>query len=143
MEQPKTIFRTSFFLQSGAAILLVVIILLHPGRWSIARWVGLAIAIPAAALLIVARYQLGMAFSVAPKARILVTHGLYARIRNPMYVFSVLLVFGLILSWGFGLALLLWPALLLVQTIRARREARVLQEKFGAEYEAYRAQTWF
>jgi protein-S-isoprenylcysteine O-methyltransferase Ste14 len=30
-----------------------------------------------------------------------------------------------------------------MQIVRARKEARVLEEKFGEEYRAYRARTWF
>lgn len=47
------------------------------------RVVGLAIMVPAFVLLIVARMQLGRAFSVQARASELVTTGLYARIRNP------------------------------------------------------------
>ena len=30
-----------------------------------------------------------------------------------------------------------------LQIVRAKREARVLEEHFGEEYRAYRSQTWF
>jgi protein-S-isoprenylcysteine O-methyltransferase Ste14 len=30
-----------------------------------------------------------------------------------------------------------------VQILRARRESRVLEEKFGEEYREYRRRTWF
>lgn len=60
--------------------------------WTPYRMVGLAIAGPALVLLIVARLQLGAAFSVSARASNLVTTGLYSRIRNPIYVFGALLI---------------------------------------------------
>jgi len=38
-------------------------------------------------LMALARIQLGKAFSVAPKATTLVTHGLYSKIPHPLFVF--------------------------------------------------------
>jgi protein-S-isoprenylcysteine O-methyltransferase Ste14 len=61
------------------------------------RIAGLAIMLVAFPLLTVARVQLGDAFSVTPQARQLVTHGLYSRIRNPVYVFGLLGLFGVVL----------------------------------------------
>ncbi|MBV8451850.1 MAG: isoprenylcysteine carboxylmethyltransferase family protein, partial [Deltaproteobacteria bacterium] len=76
-------------------------------------------------------------------ARKLVTTGIYARICNPIYVASPFLFVG------FSLALMKWWPMLLcvvivpVQIFRARREAAVLRDAFGEEYDRYRAQTWF
>ena len=39
--------------------------------------------------------------------------------------------------------LLFFLAVIPVQIFRARREARVLEEKFGEEYRVYRRGTWF
>ncbi len=39
--------------------------------------------------------------------------------------------------------LLAWLALTPIQILRVRREEKVLAEAFGAEYQAYRAKTWF
>ena len=54
--------------------------------WTPAHIIGMAVSVPALALLIVARIQLGGAFSVRAKASTLVTTGLYSRFRNPIYV---------------------------------------------------------
>jgi len=80
---------------------------------------------------------------VRPEARALVTHGIYSRIRNPIYVFSVLLLSGVVLYVEKPAWLAFLMILIPVQVIRARREARVLEEKFGEEYRAYRRRTWF
>ena len=50
-----------------------------------------------------------------------------------------------------GVALILWrveflalfAVMIPVQIMRAGKEARVLEEKFGEEYREYRRRTWF
>ncbi len=130
-------------LQSSGVVVILALVTFWPGDWNLARWVGLAITVPAAVLLLVARYQLGRSFAITPQARELVTRGVYSRIRNPMYVFSALLVLGLVLSLQ-KLILFVIPVIIApVQVIRARQEARVLEEKFGDTYREYRKKTWF
>jgi len=107
------------------------------------RLVGIAIALPCALLLMVARMQLGSAFSVEAKASKLVRTGLYSRIRNPIYVFGGLTIIGLLLLAGQPILLLLLLVLIPLQVVRIRREEKVLAEKFGAEYEEYKRGTWF
>ncbi len=104
---------------------------------------GAVLAVIAYVLLIAARVQLGKSFSVRPEAKELVTHGLYARIRNPMYLFLDLMLFGLILALGLHWLLAILAALVVVQARRARREARVLEASFGQAYLDYRSRTWF
>lgn len=111
--------------------------------WTTYRITGLAIAIPALLLLVLARIQLGRAFSVQAKATTLVTSGLYSRIRNPIYVFGALLVLGLIIWIGRPLFLLVFAILIPMQIYRSRKESKVLEAKFGAEYVEYKRKTWF
>ncbi len=106
-------------------------------------FVALGLSVLCAALWLVARLQLGAAFSVRPEARQLVETGLYSRLRHPIYVFGTaafLLVLLALQGWP---ALAIWAILIPVQVVRARREERVLAEAFGAEYDAYRDATWF
>lgn len=104
---------------------------------------GLALAIAAFFLWATARAQLGKSFSVSPRAKGLVTRGIYSRIRNPIYTFGMLWIVGLILAVAHPLWLLILLVLIPMQLVRARREAQVLEAKFGEEYRAYRAKTWF
>ena len=103
---------------------------------------GAAITGTSLALLIVARLQLGAAFSIQPRAKMLVTTGLYSRIRNPIYVFGEFILIGLSMLVERWQILLLAAALIPVQVVRARKEARVLAVAFGEEYERYKARTW-
>lgn len=116
---------------------------LAPGAWTPTRIVGLVSTLAGLSLITLARAQLGDAFSIEPRATTLVTHGLYARIRNPVYVFGLVLIAGIILYLGRPQFLWVLIPLAVMQAIRARREARVLEARFGDEYRAYRARTWF
>jgi protein-S-isoprenylcysteine O-methyltransferase Ste14 len=111
--------------------------------WTAMRVVGLTLMTPALILLTIARIQLGNSFSVAPQATQLVTHGIYSRIRNPIYVFGTFVFTGLFLFLERPLLLLLLVPVLILQTTRARAEARVLEQHFGEQYRQYRSTTWF
>jgi protein-S-isoprenylcysteine O-methyltransferase Ste14 len=106
-------------------------------------YVGVALASVSFALVILARVQLGKSFSVTPKARDLVTHGLYSRLRHPMYTFADLTVSGIALAMHRWYALLLLVILLPLQMRNARTERKLLRGKFGERYETYRRATWF
>ncbi|KAA6456856.1 isoprenylcysteine carboxylmethyltransferase family protein [Acidobacteria bacterium AB60] len=111
--------------------------------WPPHRIAGVAIALVSFLLLVVARVQLGRAFSIQAKASMLVTSGLYARIRNPIYVFGSLMIAGLIIWTGKPWLFVLLGLLIVMQVRRARTESRVLEEKFGDAYRAYKKRTWF
>jgi protein-S-isoprenylcysteine O-methyltransferase Ste14 len=113
------------------------------GPWSATKIAGLLLVVAGYGGVTVARVQLGNAFSVSPRATTLVTHGLYARIRHPIYVFSSLGLLGLVLYFGFLPLSLLVAVAVPIQVVRARREERVLEEKFGDAYRRYRENTWF
>jgi protein-S-isoprenylcysteine O-methyltransferase Ste14 len=130
------------FVLAGAGVAVLVT---RPTElaWPWTRTIGTCILSLAFAWIGVARFQLGHSFSLTPQARQLVTTGLYARIRNPIYVASPFVLIGLSLVLGQW-----WPMLLLVAVVplqigRARREAAVLRAAFGAEYDRYRSKTWF
>ncbi len=111
--------------------------------WTALRIAGAIVAIAGYSLLITARIQLGRSFSVSPQAKELVTHGLYSRIRNPIYVGVGVMWLGLIVALHLYWLFIPFLILIVAQVIRSSREARVLQEKFGQNYLDYRKQTWF
>ncbi len=125
----------------------VALVLLLPHlvglAWTPMRAAGAAIAIPAVLLFCLARLQLGRAFSVRAKATMLVTTGLYARIRNPIYIFGGLALVGLLLWAGQPKLLFVLVILIPIQVYRSRQEARVLEKEFGDAYRKYRRRTWF
>jgi len=122
---------------------LVWIFQFGPGPRGLAREAGLLLGLVGLAGVIVSRYTLGRSFSVAPKATALVTSGIYSRIRNPIYVSGMIFLVGLVVILGRPKLLAVLLLLIPVQIIRARREAAVLEAKFGDAYREYRKRTWF
>jgi protein-S-isoprenylcysteine O-methyltransferase Ste14 len=106
-------------------------------------YAGLGLTAAAIPFWILARLQLGRSFSVTAQARRLVTRGLYAKLRNPIYLFGGLAYFGALVALQVWWLLAAWLALTPIQVLRVRREAKVLADAFGPEYEAWRAKTWF
>ena len=120
---------------------LVAAILLGPRTNA---WVaGIILAAISFPLWIAARMQLGSAFSVMPQARRLVTSGLYARIRHPVYVFGTIASLSALLALQIWRLVAIGVALLPITLLRARREQQVLEAAFGDEYRRYRERTWF
>lgn len=115
----------------------------HQTPLPIHQVIGALIAIPCAGLWLLARLQLGKSFSVTAQARQLVTTGLYAKIRNPIYFFGLCFITGIIVYLGAYWWLLAIPVLVALQFWRAGKESAVLEAKFGDEYRRYRQNTWF
>jgi protein-S-isoprenylcysteine O-methyltransferase Ste14 len=111
--------------------------------WTPLRIAGAIIAVVGYGFVVTARLQLGKSFAVTPQAKGLVTHGLYSRIRNPIYVFVDLTFFGLIFVVRLPWLLLLLALWAIAQTRQAGRESKVLYEKFGQTYLDYRKRSWF
>ena len=104
---------------------------------------GMIVATAGYTLWFTARAQLGESFAARAEARQLVTTGLYARVRNPIYVFSGVGIVALCLAARWYAFATVFVILNLIQWWRARAEASVLEAKFGDAYRQYRAQTWF
>ena len=136
-----------FFPSIALPVVALLLYFLLPGvkerPWTALRISGVIFALLGYLLATVARVQLGDSFTVRPQARELVTQGFYARIRNPMYVFLDLMVFGLILVFQAYWLLVALAVLVVIQAMQSRREAKVLEEKFGQRYLEYRNETWF
>jgi len=115
----------------------------RPAVWTPMAIVGLLLGVSGFVLWTIARFQLGSSFAVTAQARHLVTHGLYSRFRNPVYVFGSFVIAGGILFLQRPILLLIFLVIIPIQVWRAGKESKVLEEKFGDEYRRYRAQTWF
>ncbi len=126
-----------------ACAVFVWLALFRPGVWDSQREVGSAFMFVGMAGIVTARYQLGGSFAIRPEAHKLVTHGIYSKIRNPIYVFGSVLVAGLVLVLHRPSLWLLFVFIVVMQTLRAHREAQVLEAAFGDAYREYRRKTWF
>jgi protein-S-isoprenylcysteine O-methyltransferase Ste14 len=135
------------YILTGVQILalgaLCWILVTWSGPWNAERYVGTALVVVGVSGIGIARYQLGKSFSISAQAHKLVTTGIYSKIRNPIYVFGGVTIAGLgLVLQKLGTWIVLF-ALIVGQTVRARREARVLEAAFGDEYREYRRKSWF
>jgi protein-S-isoprenylcysteine O-methyltransferase Ste14 len=129
--------------QIVAGIIGIAVIFLWHGAWDWQRILGTALILAGMAGIATARVQLGKSFSITAQAQKLVTHGLYSRIRNPIYVFGCMAFAGFILVLHRPILWFLLAAIAAMQIIRAHREAQVLEAAFGDDYREYRRKTWF
>jgi protein-S-isoprenylcysteine O-methyltransferase Ste14 len=120
-----------------------MILQLRPPAWTATQTIGICVLVLGFVLWTIARFQLGASFTATAQARRLVTRGLYAKLRNPVYVFGSCVIAGLILVLGRPVWLLTFVFIIPLQIWRARKESAVLEAKFGEEYRRYRAGTWF
>jgi protein-S-isoprenylcysteine O-methyltransferase Ste14 len=102
---------------------------------------GLALSLAGLGLLTWVHLSLGRYWSPDLELREqhrLIVHGPFARIRHPMYSAACLFFVGAGLTSGNWAVLL--PGILIVSLllVRIQREERMLLERFGAEYEAYK-----
>ena len=129
--------------QIAAAGALLYFVFSRPGPWDWQQSIGAVLVVAGILGIATARVQLGKSFAIKPEARQLVTHGIYSKIRNPIYVFGAILIAGFALVvrrqsvWVFLLVVIL------MQMVRAGRESRVLESAFGDAYREYRRKTWF
>jgi len=103
------------------------------------RWIGLGLAIGALALAVAGLVQLRGLENIDH----LVTTGIYARLRHPMYTGFILWIVGWILRCGAVVSL--GVAVVCVGNILywRRLEEDALVAQHGEEYRIYRLGTWF
>jgi len=141
MEVPRLYIFTAIQIFAAGVMFYFLVRPAYP--WNVPRIIGTVLAAVGLSFICVARYQLGTSFSVKPEARKLVTTGLYSKIRNPIYVFGMVMITGLIVALQRPALLIFLVIVAVVQMFRARREARVLEAAFGDAYREYRQKTWF
>jgi len=110
------------------------------GPWSFVRLLGLALILVGLAVLTLARIQFERELSTQLG---LVTHGVYSRVRHPIYMFSSVAFAGLFLYLGKPLGILGLLPFQIVLFQLARREERDLEQHYGEQYRSYKQQTWF
>ena len=81
----------------------------------------------------------------AQRHQALATTGIYARMRHPQYAAFILIMLGFLVQWPTLLTLLMFPVLVVMYVLLARREEREVRAQFGEVYDQYAAKTpaWF
>ena len=109
------------------------------------RWFGVSLYAVGGVLRIAPVFVLGRRFSglvaIQPGHR-LVTGGIYGVIRHPSYLGLLVNALGWGLAFRAGVGVFIALLMLIVVLARIEAEERLLNETFGAEYDAYRARTW-
>lgn len=129
--------------QIVAVAALLWLIFSRPGPWDLQRSIGAGLMVVGVCGIAAARYQLGRSFAIKAEARQLVTRGIYSKIRNPIYVSGIIEIAGVALALQRPILWLFVPPVVVMQIVRARREATVLEAAFGDAYREYRRKTWF
>lgn len=137
----RTFFYDSYFEMSLAFVCLLYII----WHWQndIDHVFGSTLAILSFSLWIKARYDLGASYSILPTASHLITNGIYSKIRHPMYLFSTLVLLGIVITLEQKVLLVLPVFLLVVQYLRAKREDQILLTRYGNMFTNYKKRTWY
>ena len=106
-------------------------------------FVGLGVIALGAVVLIVSFLGLGRSLTANPVPKedgVLVTSGLYARVRHPIYFGLLLLSFGVVLDAGWWPQLVIALMLYFLLNIKAQFEEDLLRKKYP-EYKAYALKT--
>lgn len=77
----------------------------------------------------------------AQRTHSLASSGPYSRIRHPQYIGFILIMFGFLLQWPTLLTLLMFPVLVVMYVLLAKREEVEALATFGEEYRAYAKRT--
>jgi len=125
-----------------AGFLLLYALLLLPSAEPDPAWDSAALGLLLAGhfLCAVTLMQLGRSLSILPEARRLVTGGLYARIRHPLYLGEAIATIGVLLLYRIPEAFALVALQFGVQLWRMREEEKVLAAAFP-EYAEYQRRT--
>jgi len=112
-------------------------------NWPVRIWLGGALILGGGALIWVGEQafkRVGTNVKPWRPSLALATAGIYAHLRNPMYLGAMLLLAGIAVALASDwLAILLVPTALLLHFGVVRREERYLEAKFGEDYRRYTA----
>jgi protein-S-isoprenylcysteine O-methyltransferase Ste14 len=125
-----------------------VLIFLQHGEteadWLPVRFLGLALGLGGAGLLVWASVTLGRFLVHAATVfqdHVLIASGPYRFLRHPIYSGYLALLLGSALGTLNIWLLIFWPVSLLGILLQARAEEKLLELKFGEDYQSYAART--
>lgn len=108
-------------------------------------WAAIAVGVLLTGLAVIAFLSAKTTIIPRHDPNALITHGIFARTRNPIYLADVLFLFGASLIWGAWVGLVLVPLFVWMLTQRfITGEEAVLRDAYGADFTAYcaRVRRW-
>jgi protein-S-isoprenylcysteine O-methyltransferase Ste14 len=112
-------------------------------NWPARIGIGAVLLLPGAALVVVAErvfHRVGTNVPPWRPALALATGGIYAYMRNPMYVGAIVILAGIAAALASDwMAILLVPTAFVLHSGVVRREERYLEARFGEDYRRYKA----
>lgn len=135
------------------ALLATLVYLIKPAwmRWSAiglpdwARWIGVVITLKGFVLLQWSQITLGNNWNAEPvilEDQVLITSGPYQYIQHPIYTAFIMILGSILIissNWILGL---MWIGMVGIDVAaRIRTEEKLLESKFGDQFQDYRSQT--
>jgi protein-S-isoprenylcysteine O-methyltransferase Ste14 len=121
---------------------LLPVVKIIPTLWNLCGLVFLVSGITLNLIADRAFQQVGTTVKPYQESSNLVTGGVFQISRNPMYLGMVLMLIGIaVLLRSLSPLLIVIPFAILIDQIYIRVEEQMLMEKFGAKWQAYKAQT--
>jgi protein-S-isoprenylcysteine O-methyltransferase Ste14 len=105
--------------------------------------IGVAVMALGAVVLVTSFVRLGKSLTASPVPKedgVLVTTGLYARVRHPIYFGLLVLAFGVVLDAGWWPQIVIALMLYFILNIKAQFEEELLRARYP-EYKAYAQKT--
>ena len=109
---------------------------------SINNFIGFVILLAGFIFWIKSLEDIGASFQASPKAKKLVTTGMYSKFRHPIYYSGILMDIGLVIYSLNWIIFAIVFVIFLIQLYRIHNEERILIQKFGKKYLDYKKQSW-
>ena len=120
-----------------------ILLFIYYWNSSYVNYLGLLVFIIGLIIWMLGRIHIKKSYDVLPKAKKLITTGIYSKLTHPIYVGSILFFSGLSI-FTLNLYIIIFTIILLIiQIKRAEIEEKVLIKKFGDKYLKHKKQTWF
>ena len=122
----------------------VAVLVQPPAANPVWHGVGIAICAPGLAIMVAALVAMGRVMQVSPQPKAdghLVTRGIYAWLRHPMYTGIVFIVVGLLVRTPTLVVAIVGAVLVVFLVAKSRFEETLLQSRYP-EYADYRRTTW-
>jgi protein-S-isoprenylcysteine O-methyltransferase Ste14 len=138
---PSLLLLVMTFAASGAAVLYYLLMSVHVDVLLYVIGIALFIAGYAGRLISLRTIRDAYGLFFEPRGAALVTGGVYAVVRHPIYLFYVIEMLGLLLVRINPISLIALIVNILTCIHRANREEKALLDKFGDDFAAYKRTT--